>query len=204
MSDIKEEIAPEDERNVKAPDEAQATTQPAAQAGVPHDGEAVAEEQSPEERLTDLEAQLAQANDQFLRKAAEFENFRKRINREKQDTIDFANQALLLDIIEIIDDFDRAIKSAETSKDFESFYKGVDMIEKRLSSQLENKWGLKRFDSAGVPFDPNRHEAIMMEKSADIDEPVVQEDFVKGYTLKDRVIRSAKVKVIMPEGIGEA
>lgn len=196
MSDIKEEIAPEDEPNVKASD--------ADQAGAPHDEEVVAEEQRPEERLADLEAQLAQANDQFLRKAAEFENFRKRMNREKQDAIDFANQALLLDIIEIIDDFDRAIKSAETSKDFESFYKGVGMIEKRLSSQLENKWGLKRFDSAGEPFDPNRHEAIMMEKSADIDEPVVQEDFVKGYTLKDRVIRSAKVKVLMPEGTAEA
>jgi molecular chaperone GrpE len=196
MSDIKEEIAPEDEPNVNAPD--------AAQTSEPHDGEAVAEEQSPEERLADLEAQVAQANDRFLRKAAEFENFRKRMNREKQDAIDFANQTLLLDIIEIIDDFDRAIKSAETSKDFESFYKGVDMIEKRLSSQLENKWGLKRFDSAGEPFDPNRHEAIMMEKSTSIDEPVVQEDFVKGYTLKDRVIRSAKVKVLMPEGTADA
>ncbi|MDR1326607.1 MAG: nucleotide exchange factor GrpE [Treponema sp.] len=196
MSDIKQEIAPEDESNMKAPD--------AAQADAPHDGEVVAEEQSPEERLADLEAQLAQANDQFLRKAAEFENFRKRMNREKQDAIDFANQALLLDIIEIIDDFDRAIKSAETSKDFESFYKGIGMIEKRLSSQLENKWGLRRFDSAGELFDPNRHEAIMMEKSAGIGEPVVQEDFVKGYTLKDRVIRSAKVKVLMPEGTGEA
>jgi molecular chaperone GrpE len=73
------------------------------------------------------------------------------------------------------------------------------MIEKRLSSQLENKWGLKRFDSAGTPFDPNRHEALMMEKSPDIAEPVVQEDFLKGYALKDRIVRSAKVKVLMPE-----
>jgi molecular chaperone GrpE len=77
------------------------------------------------------------------------------------------------------------------------------MIEKRLSSQLEAKWGLKRFDSAGEPFDPNRHEALMMEKSAEIDEPVVQEDLLKGYTLKDRVIRSAKVKVLMPETGGQ-
>jgi molecular chaperone GrpE len=74
------------------------------------------------------------------------------------------------------------------------------MIEKRLVSQLENKWGLKRFDSAGEVFDPNRHEAIMMEKSADAEEPLVAEDFIKGYTLKDRVVRPAKVKVIMPEG----
>jgi molecular chaperone GrpE len=119
--------------------------------------------------------------------------------REKQDAIDFANQGLLLDLIPVIDDFDRAIKSTEVSKDFISFHEGISMIEKRLSSQLENKWGLKRFDSAGEAFDPNRHEAIMMDKSAEISEPVVQEDFLKGYTLKDRVIRAAKVKVLMPE-----
>jgi molecular chaperone GrpE len=154
--------------------------------------------QNPEERIALLETQLAEARDQYLRKAAEFENFRKRMIREKQDAIDFANQGLLLDLIPVIDDFDRAIKSAEVSKDFTSFHEGISMIEKRLSSQLENKWGLKRFDSAGEAFDPNRHEAIMMEKSAEISEPVVQEDFLKGYTLKDRVIRAAKVKVLMP------
>ncbi|MDR3343920.1 MAG: nucleotide exchange factor GrpE [Treponema sp.] len=156
-------------------------------------------EQDRAEKVADLEAQLAEASDQYLRKAAEFENFRKRMNREKQEAIDFANQSLLLDLIQIIDDFERAIKSADTSKDFTGFYEGVIMIEKRLSSQLEHKWGLKRFDSAGEGFDPNRHEALMMEKSGDITEPVVQEDLLKGYTLKDRVIRPAKVKVLMPE-----
>jgi molecular chaperone GrpE len=152
----------------------------------------------PQETIADLEARLAEAKDQYLRKAADFENFRKRMIREKQDAIDFANQALLLDLIPVIDDFERAIQSAATSEDFKSLYEGISMIEKRFSSQLESKWGLKRFDSAGEPFDPNRHEALMMEKSAEIDEPVVKEDLLKGYTLKDRVIRSAKVKVLMP------
>ncbi|MDR2019264.1 MAG: nucleotide exchange factor GrpE [Treponema sp.] len=159
--------------------------------------------EAPEEKLASLEAQLAEAKDQYLRKAAEFENFRKRMNREKQDTIEFANQNLLLDLIPIMDDFERAIKAAETSQkaaaDFDAFLEGISMIEKRLGVQLENKWGLKRFDSAGEIFDPNRHEAIMMDKSPEITEPVVQEDFLKGYTLKDRVVRSAKVKVLMPE-----
>ena len=121
------------------------------------------------------------------------------MNQEKQNAIDFANQSLFLDIIPIIDDFERAIQSAESSKDFTALLDGITMIEKRLTSQLESKWGLKRFASAGEPFDPNRHEALMMEKSADITEPVVQEDFIKGYLLKDRVIRAAKVKVLMPE-----
>ncbi|MDR1211471.1 MAG: nucleotide exchange factor GrpE [Spirochaetaceae bacterium] len=153
---------------------------------------------APEEQITALTAALADLNDQYLRKAADFENFRKRMNREKQDAIDFANQNLLLDLIPVIDDFERAIKSAESSRDFDSFYEGIGMIEKRLVSQLESKWALVRFDSAGAPFDPGRHEAIMMEKNAEVTEPTVAEDFLKGFLLKDRVIRSAKVKVLMP------
>jgi molecular chaperone GrpE len=162
-----------------------------------------AEKPKPEERIADLEAKLAEANDQYLRKAAEFENFRKRMVREKQDAIDYANQSLLLDLIQTMDDFERAIKAAESaasaSAEFASFVEGVSMIEKRLSSQLENKWSLKRFDSTGQPFDPNRHEAMMMEKSAAVSEPMVKEEYSKGYTLKDRVVRSAKVVVTMPE-----
>jgi molecular chaperone GrpE len=170
---------------------------------VPEEGEPAEAELSPEERIAGLEEKLREADDKYLRKAAEFENFRKRITREKQDAIEFANQSLLLDLIPVLDDFDRAIKAAaamaSASPEFDSLYEGVTLIEKRLVTQLENKWGLKRFDSAGEAFDPNRHEAIMMDKSAEVAGPVVQEDFLKGYTLKDRVVRSAKVKVLMPE-----
>jgi molecular chaperone GrpE len=150
-------------------------------------------------KITALEGEIADLKDQYLRKIADFENFRKRMNREKQDAIDFANQSLLFDLVQVMDDFERALKSAEMSNDFQSFYEGVSMIEKQLSSQLENKWDLKRFDSVGALFDPNRHEALMVEKSTEVNETTVAEDLVKGYTLKDRVIRAAKVKVIMPE-----
>ena len=159
----------------------------------------------PGQKIAELEAKLAELNDQYLRKAADFENFRKRTLREKQELVDFANQNLLLDLLPVIDDFERAIKSAQSSpaaqnsKDFASFYEGIAMIEKRLSTQLEAKWGLKRFDSEGQPFDPMRHEALQMEKAAGISEAVVKEDFVKGYLLKERVLRYAKVKVLMPE-----
>jgi molecular chaperone GrpE len=173
---------------------------------------AAAEEPGPEQKIAELEALLAELNDQYLRKAADFENFRKRMNREKQDAIDFANQSLIQDLIPIIDDFERAIKAAETaiagtsagsggvSKDFTTLYEGISMTEKRLLTQLENRWGLKRYDSAGELFDPNLHEALMMEKSADVSEATVQEEWSKGYTLKDRVVRTAKVKVLMPDG----
>ena len=158
-----------------------------------------------EAQSENLAAQLAEAGDQLLRKAADFENFRKRMNQEKQSAIEFANQSLLLDIIPIMDDFERAIQSAQASEEItalpagKAMLDGITMIENRLASQLENKWGLKRFNSAGEAFDPNRHEAMFMEKSPDVTEATVQEDFVKGYTLKDRVIRAAKVKVLVPE-----
>ena len=169
--------------------------------------EAAETEETPslEDKIADLEAKLAQSNDQYLRKAADFENFRKRVTREKQELAEFANQNLLLDLLPVIDDFERAIKSAEScsslknSKEFSSFFEGVTMIEKRLSSQLESKWGLKRFDSQGQPFDPSLHEAIQMEKSAEISEALVKEDYEKGYLLNEKVIRFAKVKVLMPE-----
>jgi len=156
-------------------------------------------ELTPEEKIAELEAQLAANHDQLLRKAAEFENFRKRMNQEKQSSIEYANQSLLLDIIPLIDNLERAIQAGETSSDHAAFLDGVKMIEKQLITQLESKWGLKRFNSAGEPFDPNKHEALMMEKSPDVSEAVVQEDLIKGYLLKERVIRAAKVKVLMPE-----
>jgi len=154
---------------------------------------------TPEQRVAELEAQLADTRDQLLRKAADFENFRKRMNQEKQSSIEYANQNLLLDIIPIIDDFERAIQSGESSTDYTGLLEGVRMIEKRFAGQLESKWGLKRFNSAGELFDPNIHEAVMMEKSPDVSEATVQEDFSRGYMLKERVIRAAKVKVLMPE-----
>jgi len=181
---------------------AQAEAQPDQGAAEPKTQASAAEPVTNEQKIADLEAKLADLNDQYLRKAADFENFRKRMNREKQEITEFANQNLLLDLLPVIDDFERAIKSAETSKDFASFYEGIVMIEKRLSTQLENKWALKRFDSAGQPFDPNRHEALQMEKAAGISEPTVKEDFVKGYFLKDKVLRFAKVTVLMPEEKG--
>jgi molecular chaperone GrpE len=155
-----------------------------------------------EAKITALEAELSELKDQYLRKAAEFENFRKRMQRDKQDAIEYANQSLLLDLIPVIDDFERAIRSSEAARDYDALHEGISMIEKRLVSQLETKWGLVRYESAGEPFDPNKHEAIMMEQSESVQEPIVGEDLIKGYKLKDRIVRTAKVKVLMPASQG--
>jgi len=165
-----------------------------------------AAEQTPPDAAApeDLQAKYAELEDRYLRKAADFDNYRKRVTKEKQELSDFANQNLISDLLPVIDDFERALKAAESSSkspaDFDALYTGIKMTENNLYSLLETKWGLKRFDSAGALFDPERHEALMSEKSPQVKEATVAEDLIKGYTLKDRVIRSAKVKVLLPEG----
>ncbi len=149
-------------------------------------------------RVAELEAELSDLKDQYLRRQAEFENSRKRLQREKEDAIAFANKQLLLDMVAIIDDFERAIQSAEESRDFDSFHDGIVLIEKQLVGMLERKWALKRFDSEGEPFDPQYHEALMTEEIPEHEQSMVLEDFQKGYLLNDRVLRSAKVKVSVP------
>lgn len=148
-------------------------------------------------RIAELEGELAGLKDQYLRKLADYENFRKRMFREKEDAVQYANSQILADLVEVLDNFDRAIKSSELSKDFQMLHDGVDMIRRGLLSTLEGKYGLARFESVGKPFDPHMHEALMSEQG-DCGEPTVSEEFVAGYRLRDRVLRSAKVKVRMP------
>ncbi len=150
------------------------------------------------EDIQALKKEIGDLKDQYLRKHAEFENYRKRMAREKADAIKFGNQELLKDLIEVIDNFDRAIKSSGESRDFESFKKGISMIEQQFTGMLENKWGLKKMLCEGLEYDPNQHEALMMEEAGDIEVPTVLEDFQAGYTLHGRVLRPAKVKVGKP------
>lgn len=150
-----------------------------------------------EEKVKELEDENSSLKDQYLRKQADFENFRKRMQREKEDAIRYANSNLLLDIVTIIDDFERAIKAGADTQDLESFRKGIELIEKQFTSMLERKWGLTRFDSAGEEFNPDKHEAIATEET-DHDTSIVIDDYQKGYMLHDRVLRPAKVRVSMP------
>ncbi len=163
------------------------------------DNAAPVPEMNPELKIEELQKELSDLKDQYLRKQADFENFRKRMFREKEEAIKFANSNLIMDLIPIIDDFERAIRSGEDSQDFSSFHQGIELIEKQFIGMLDRKWGLKRFDSGGDDFDPERHEALLMEESDEVEKPKVVEDFQKGYMLHDRVLRHAKVKVHMPK-----
>ncbi len=160
--------------------------------------ETLSEEGKLREELEALKNENSELKNQYLRKHADFENYRKRMAREKADSIKYGNQELLKDLIEIIDNFDRAIKSAADSQDFDSFREGISMIEQQFTGMLQSKWGLEKMDCQGVEYDPNAHEALMMEEVEDLKVPTVMEDFQAGYKLHDRVLRPAKVKVGKP------
>jgi molecular chaperone GrpE len=148
--------------------------------------------------LLAAKTELAAVNDKYLRKLADDVNFRKRMAREKEDSQRFAVVSLLGDLIPILDDFDRAVSSAESAQDYAILHDGIVLIRRHFGQLLDNKYGLKRIDALGKPFDPNHHEAVAMELGDEVTEPTVAEEFLPGYGLHERVIRTAKVKVKMP------
>lgn len=153
---------------------------------------------SPEERIEALEKENADLKDQLLRRAADFDNYRKRMIKEKQDAFDYANAGLLQDLLESIDNLERTLAAAENATDAASIADGVKMIVSSLVSMLENKYNLTAYGVAGDAFNPDEHEALRSEQD-DVESPVLKEVYLKGYKLKDRIIRNAKVSVSMPK-----
>lgn len=133
--------------------------------------------------------------DKILRLQADFENTRKRIEREKQDFVKFANEGIILELLNILDDLERTVSLAETHKENpEAFLKGVEMILAHLYEMLK-EYGVKPIEAEGKIFDPHTHEALMQVEDKDLPEHTIVEELQKGYKLNDRVIRTAKVKV---------
>ncbi len=130
-----------------------------------------------------------------LRLQADFENTRKRLEREKQDFIKFANEGIILELLNILDDLERSVSLAETHKeDLTVFLKGVEMILAHLYDMLK-EYGLKSIEAEGKKFDPHYHEALLQIENKELPEHTVVEELQKGYLLNERVIRTAKVKV---------
>ena len=130
---------------------------------------------------------------QLQRLKAEFDNFRKRTIKEKEEYSKYASEKLILSLLPVLDNLDRAVASASINKDFESLSQGVNMILRQFLKVLEEE-GLRSIESVGKEFDPNVHEAFLREAS-DKGENIILEEFQKGYYLKDKVIRPSRVKV---------
>ncbi|MBO4546321.1 MAG: nucleotide exchange factor GrpE, partial [Treponema sp.] len=157
-----------------------------------------AKEPTPEEKIAALEKENAELKDQLLRRAADFDNYRKRMIKEKQDAYDYANTALLQDLLESLDNLERTVEAAEKANDAKAIADGVKIVGSSLVGMLETKYNLSAFGQAGDDFDPNMHEAIGSVQD-EVEKPVLKEVYLKGYKLKDKVIRNAKVMVTMPK-----
>lgn len=164
-------------------------------------------EQTPESPLSEtnevdaLRAQLEEAQkmaesykDQLLRKAAEFENYKRRTDADAVNLVKFANERLILALLPIVNDFVRSLKAGNEKKDYDAFYKGVELIHTNFMKVLE-KEGLAAFDSVGKPFDVQYHDALMQVPKNGVEPNTVIEEIERGYKLNDKVIRHAKVIV---------
>ena len=133
--------------------------------------------------------------DKMLRNQADLENTRKRLDREKQEFVKFANEGLIFDLLNVLDDLERTVDLAESSKeDISAFLKGVEMILAHLYEMLKNH-GVKPIEAEGKIFDPNFHEALMQVENKELPEHTIIEVLQKGYLIQGRVLRTAKVKV---------
>ncbi|MBQ6671857.1 MAG: nucleotide exchange factor GrpE [Spirochaetales bacterium] len=161
--------------------------------------EEVSQEEILKNKVEELEKANAELKDQMLRRQAELENYRKRLIRDKEEAVQFANESLIRDILGFLDNMDRALAAAKNGGDLNALVEGFSMTQNQLLSTLDKNWGLKEIESVGKEFDPSLHEACMMTVDESLEKETVLEEFQKGYTLHDRVIRPSKVKIGKPE-----
>ncbi len=141
-----------------------------------------------------LKLEYERLNDRFLRKVAEFENYKRRTDSERAEYFSFANQKIIGDLLPVLDDFERILKAYDDKHDSESLKKGVELVYEKFSGILA-KYGLKEIDSDGKEFDVNLHEALFQQPDTEKAPNTVLATHEKGYYLKDKVLRHAKVIV---------
>ena len=155
-------------------------------------------EVSPEEKIAALEKEIEDLKKEALYKAAENDNWRKRMMQQKEEAVAYATASLLNDLLESLDNFDRTLDAAKDAKDAKTIADGIKMISKNLVSMLENKYGLSSFGKEGDEFNPEEHEAIGRVEDEKAKKETLQQVYMKGYKLNGKIIRNAKVMVSVP------
>lgn len=145
-------------------------------------------QESEEKEISKDEEEL---NTRYLRLAADFQNYKKRVEKEKGDIYAYANEKIVVELLDVIDNFERAL---EHSGENESFAEGMNMIFKQFKGVLE-KSGVEEMNALGEPFDPNFHHAVLTENSVEYESGEITQVLQKGYLLNKKVIRPAMVKV---------
>lgn len=146
------------------------------------------------QKVSELETQVNQLKDQNLRKIAEFENYKRRTEKEFLAHLEFANEGLITEILPVLDDFERFLEHAENPEEKNPLKEGVELIYKKMYSILEKK-GLKVMDVIGKEFDTEQHEALMQVETDKQESGHIVDQHLRGYLLNDKVIRHAQVLV---------
>lgn len=164
-------------------------------AAIEHDTNAAAAD-APESANEDVAALLKEKDalyDRLLRMTAEFDNYRKRVDRERRELSEYAAADLLTDVIAIVDDFERALQ-VPTDAQADAYRQGIELIHKQMLDLLRKR-GVTPIETVGTDFDPNFHQAVIHEVSTDHREGEVMQELRRGYMLGDRLLRPAMVKV---------
>ncbi len=149
---------------------------------------------SPEDKGDPRDKKIAELNEKVLRQMAEFDNFRKRTDKEKSETFANGEKTVIEAILPVIDNFERALEMAGEEKKEDPFMEGMDKVYRQLMDELD-KLGVKPIDALGETFDPNLHNAVMQEETADYESGKVCKELQKGYKLNDSVVRHSMVSV---------
>lgn len=151
-----------------------------------------------EKEIAQLKIQVEELKDKFLRSLAELDNVRKRVEKEKEEYYQYALSDLLREILPIIDNFERALKTPEEETDGKTFKEGVELIYRMLLNLLR-KYGVTPIELQDKKFDPTIHHALASEESDEVSEPEIKEELQKGYLIHNRLLRPTMVKVIIPK-----
>jgi molecular chaperone GrpE len=145
-----------------------------------------------------IDEAIAEQRNQFLRLSADFSNYKKRVEKEKLDGMKYANEKIIVEMLTVVDNLERAISHSEDAANEEALLSGIKMVHKSLMEILK-KQGLEAIPTEGQPFDHFLHHAVMTEHSDEVEVDTIIQEFQKGYTLNTKVIRPSMVKVASKE-----
>ena len=149
---------------------------------------------STEEKINQLETEVLEFKDKLLRKAAEFENYKRRTENDQMNLLTYAAESFIKKLLPVVDDFERSLQHIEDAQDIDAIKQGIKLIYDKLM-KIFHEQGVKKIDSVGKHFDVEYHEALMQRADDSVESHTVLDELEKGYTYNDKVIRHAKVIV---------
>jgi len=189
-----QEVVSEENAQTKAEEEKQFVGEDIEQGVEEEEVEVIDSDETSSTVQNELEQKLEETTNRMLRLQADYDNFRRRTQKEKESAAKYRSQSLAESLIPALDNFERGMTIDAQSEETKSLLQGMEIVYRQLKEALANE-GIEAVESVGQPFDPNFHQAVMQVETDDFESNVVVEEMQKGYMLKDRVIRVAMVKV---------